>query len=183
MNNILESVKNNWLFRRKIQIKHPHMAGSLYKYFMGFPCDEIAIKEFLDKNQDQIKELHAECCLSKLIGKWNPNFIAEGKISDSRSDLIYEIDVDEPISFVKIFFKHASGGHRLDIYKVTIEHEGEVISEDEHHGYAGLGEDKNYYKVDLKGLKKCICRINCNASIDGNKLDGYGNIYFCRWGN
>lgn len=162
-------------------MKHPAMAGELYKYFMGFPCDDLAIKKLIDENQDEIKELNIECCLSKVIGKWTPDRIAESKISEDRADLIYEIETDGSVNVAKIFFKHASGGHRLDVYRVSIEHEGKVISEDEHHGYAGLGEDKNYYKVDLKGLGNVTCRVNCNAIIDGGKLDGFGNIYLAKW--
>jgi len=180
---ILEALKNNWLFRRKIQIKHPDMSGELYRHFMGFSCDLSAIKKLIDENQYEIQELYTDCCLSILVGKWNPERIAENKISDNRSELLYEIDSDASVNVAKIFFKHASGGHRLDVYRVAIEHEGKVISEDEHHGYAGLGEDKNYYKVDFKGLKNVTCRVCCNAIIDGNKLDGFGNIYFAKWSN
>ncbi len=104
---------------------------------------------------------------SPISTQWTPNDFTAGT---------QKISIPEDLNGANLTleFTWSKGRHRIDIESVQVLNEkGEMISEDRHEGFAGLGIQNNLYKVSIPAQGKYT--LNCVYKRN-NEYNSYGNI-------
>lgn len=81
-----------------------------------------------------------------VVGVWREADLVQGKRATLRMDVSNQIN---HVGTYQVRFVHRFGPHGVDIHRVALREEGRVVSEDEHHGWAGGAPRQDTYRLHV----------------------------------
>lgn len=128
------------------------------------------------KHLPPARQLGLETGSASELAQWTPE-----QMSEEKKELRFPLDAKLLASgTLQLEWEYTRGAHGLRIYAVRLLRDGEVVSQDEHEGWAGAGSHQNVYTLELDAVEPdAKYELAADVASSGG-TDSHGTVWLLR---